>query len=158
MPDYMTIVWLVVFVVLLVVEAATAGLTSIWFAAGALAALLVSFIFKSIWPQVIVFVAVSGILLYFTRPLAKKYLNSRRMATNADRVLGGVYLVTEDIDNLSATGAVSAGGKVWTARSKSGEKIKTGQTVMAVAIEGVKLIVVPESATAEQTASAQSQA
>ena len=147
----MTIFWLILFVVLLGIEAATAGLTSIWFAAGALAALLVSIFTGSVLLQVGMFAVVSAVLLYFTRPLAKKYLNNRKMATNADRVLGMSCPVTEEIDNLNGTGAVSVGGKVWTARSGTGEKIGKGVTVTAVRIEGVKLIVVPADAVAEST-------
>ena len=81
--------------------------------------------------------------MYFTRPLVKKYVNSRSQPTNADMVIGKEALVTEDIDNVEATGAVSVGGKVWTARSDTGVSIKSGTVVNVLRIEGVKLIVEP---------------
>lgn len=146
----MTLFWLIVFIILIVVEAATVSLTSIWFAAGALAALISAAFDAPIELQVIWFIIVSGVTLYFTRPLAKKYLNSKRTATNADRVLDSVCIVTEEIDNFAGTGTVSVGGKLWTARSKTGDKISKGETVKAMSIEGVKLIVVPTSIVPEQ--------
>jgi membrane protein implicated in regulation of membrane protease activity len=147
----MTLFWLIIFVILIVVEAVTVSLTSIWFAAGALAALISAAFSAPIWLQVIWFIVVSGVTLYFTRPLAKRYLNAKRLATNADRVLESVCIVTEEIDNIAGTGTVSVGGKLWTARSKTGEKISMGEMVKAVSIEGVKLIVVPTSCVPEHS-------
>ena len=79
--------------------------------------------------------------LYFTRPLVKKYVNSRSQPTNADMVIGKEALVTEAIDNVESAGAVAVGGKVWTARSENGEPIEVGSIVTVLRIEGVKLIV-----------------
>lgn len=139
----MIIFWLIAFVVFLVIEAATAGLASIWFALGALVALISAAIGAPPWLQIIWFIVVSAVTLYFTRPLAKKYLSPRRKATNADRVLEMPCVVTEDIDNLNNTGSVSVNGKLWTARSVTGERLPKGTLVRAIAIEGVKLIVTP---------------
>lgn len=147
MLDYilsnMSIVWVVLMVVFLVVEAATAGLTCIWFAIGSLAALIVALFDAQLWLQIVWFLVISFVTLYFTRPLVKKYVNSRSQPTNADMVIGKEALVTEDIDNVEATGAVSVGGKVWTARSADGGRIKSGAVVSVLRIEGVKLIVEP---------------
>ena len=141
MLDYilsnMSIVWVVLMVVFLVVEAATAGLTCIWFAIGSLAALIAALFDAQLWLQIVWFLVISFVTLYFTRPLVKKYVNSRSQPTNADMVIGKEALVTE------ATGAVSVGGKVWTARSADGGRIKSGAVVSVLRIEGVKLIVEP---------------
>jgi membrane protein implicated in regulation of membrane protease activity len=131
------------------VEGISAGLTSIWFAAGALAALIAAALGGPVWLQVALFVVVSGVTLWLTRPLVKKYVNSRVKATNADRVLSMIGIVTEDIDNIAATGAVTVDGKVWTARSDSGEKIAAGVQVKPLRIDGVKLIVSPVNQPAE---------
>ena len=147
MLDYIlsnkSIVWVVLMVVFLVVEAATAGLTCIWFAIGSLAALIAALFDAQLWLQIVWFLVISFVTLYFTRPLVKKYVNSRSQPTNADMVIGKEALVTEDIDNVEATGAVSVGGKVWTARSADGGRIKSGAVVSVLRIEGVKLIVEP---------------
>lgn len=137
----MSIVWLALMVLLLILEAATAGLTSIWFALGALAALIASFFGGALWLQLVWFFAVSVLTLWLTRPLALKYLNSRRVATNADRVIGAEAVVTEDIDNIAGSGAVHVDGHEWTARSGSGANIAKGAVVRVERIEGVKLIV-----------------
>ncbi len=135
--------WLAAIVVFLIIEAATVGLASIWFALGALAALICALLGAQLWFQILWFVVVSVLTLIFTRPLARKYLNSHRSPTNADRVLGTVCIVTDDVDNVAGTGTVNAEGKLWTARSRSGLPIKKGAYARAVAIEGVKLIVEP---------------
>lgn len=133
--------WLAGIVVLLVLEAATAGLTCIWFALGALAALVSALFGAPIWLQIVWFLVVSAVSLYLTRPLVKKYVNSETQPTNADMVVGMEAKVTEGIDNIAGTGAVSVGGKVWTARSASGDAIGAGELVRVERIEGVKLIV-----------------
>ena len=137
------IIWGALIVIFLIVEGATAGLTSIWFAIGAAAGLIASLCHAPVWLQALLFAAVSAVTLWLTRPLVKKYINGRTEATNADRVLGMTGYVTEDIDNLTAEGAVHMGGKTWTARSVNGEKIPKGTLVRAEKIEGVKLMVTP---------------
>jgi membrane protein implicated in regulation of membrane protease activity len=135
--------WLIMFVVFLIIEGVTAGLASIWFAVGALAALISTLFGAPIGLQILWFLLVSAIVLYFIRPLAKKYVNPIRKPTNADRVLEIPSLVIEDINNLEERGTVLVDGKHWTARSATGDVIKKDALVRAIAIEGVKLIVVP---------------
>lgn len=143
-----TTLWLVVMVLFLVVEAATVGLVCIWFAVGALAALIAALLGAEIWLQIVLFLVVSAVALYFTRPLAKKYINAKVEPTNADMVIGKECRVTEAIDNIAGTGAVYVDGKTWTARSESDEVIPEGTLVTAKRIEGVKLIVAaPEKET-----------
>lgn len=141
----MTVVWLVAMIILLVIEGLVPGLVSIWFAAGALVAMVAALFGAPLWLQIVWFLVVSIALLALTRPLAKKYVNSRTMPTNADRIIGKDCVVTEEIDNLRGTGAVSVDGKVWTARLDHGEGVvPVGSIVKAVRIDGVKLIVSEE--------------
>ncbi len=138
----MAIVWLVAMVALLVVEAVVPGLVSIWFALGALAALISALFHAPIWLQLVWFLAVSILALVLTRPLVKKYVNSRVTPTNADMVIGKDAVVTERIDNLHAKGAVLLDGKTWTARMDTDSRCaEVGETVRVLRIEGVKLIV-----------------
>ncbi len=139
--DYEVLSWLIAFVVFLILEAVTVGLASIFFAFGAFVALISALIGAPLGVQIALFIVVSAVTLYFTRPLAKKYLNARRHPTNADRMLGMIGIVTKEIDNIKGTGAVSIGGKIWTARSLTGENIAEGEKVRPESIEGVKLIV-----------------
>ena len=135
------IFWIAAILLFLVVEAATAGLTCIWFALGSAAALLTAWLKGPIWLQATWFLLVSTAALFLTRPLAKKYINAEKQPTNADRVLGRIGIVTETVDNIAAAGAVKVDGQVWTARSADGEVIAMGEQVTALEIQGVKLIV-----------------
>ena len=139
----MTILWFVLLVAFAILEISTMNLTSIWFVAGSLAALLCAIFGGALIWQIILFVVVSGITLAVVRPIAKKYLTVEPKATNADRVFSMVGVVTEEINNTLAKGAVTIGGKVWTARSLTGEILKEGTYVRPKAMEGVKLIVEP---------------
>ena len=140
----MSIVWAAVMLVFLIIEGATAGLTCIWFATGALAGLIAALFGAPLWLQIVWFFVISVVTLYFTRPLVKKYVNSKSQPTNADMVIGKEALVTEAIDNVEGAGAVAVGGKVWTARSDNGSPVEVGKIVTVLRIEGVKLIVSPE--------------
>ncbi len=134
--------WLVAMVVLLIIEAAVPGLISIWFALGALAALISALFHAPFWLQIIWFLLVSILSLILTRPLVKKYVNGRVTPTNADMVIGKEAVVTERIDNLYSTGSVTLNGKTWTARmEQEKESAEKGETVRVLRIEGVKLIV-----------------
>ncbi len=144
----MSVIWLVAVVVFAAFEATTVGLTSIWFALGALAALIAELLDAALWLQITLFLVVSALTLYFTRPLVKKYVNGKVQPTNADALIGKECKVTENIDNLNGTGAVYVDGKTWTARSDDDEVIEVGQTVIAERIEGVKLIVAKAAETA----------
>ena len=143
------IFWGVLLVAFLVIEYATAGLTSIWFALGAAGALISAAMapyMELLWLQVLIFLVISGITLYFTRPLAKKYATVKETPTNANRVLEMVGVVREPIHNIDGTGAVFVGGKLWTARSADETPIDNGVQVDILRIEGVKLIVRPHAA------------
>ena len=146
MPEIsMTVVWIVAIVVLLIVEGLTSGLVTIWFAIGALAGLICQLVGAPLWLQLTVFLVVSFVTLVLTRPLAQKHLNSKTQPTNADRLLGKECIVTEAIDNIAGTGAVTVGGQVWTARSVSDAVIPNETRAVVRRIEGVKLIVEPHS-------------
>lgn len=138
----MPVLWLIAMVVLLVIEGIVPGLVSIWFAVGALAALIAALVGAPLWLQLLWFVLVSVAALVLTRPLARKYINARVKPTNADMLIGKDCVVTEEIDNLRGTGAVSVGGKIWTARMAEADgKAARGEVRKVLRIEGVKLIV-----------------
>ena len=138
------IFWIAALITFLVVEAVTVGLASIWFAVGSLAALLCAMVGGPVWLQAVWFVVVSVAALILTRPLVKKYVNGRTVATNADRNIGRTAVVTERIDNLAGTGSVRLDGVEWTARSSDEERIiAEGAQVVVREIRGVKLIVEP---------------
>lgn len=141
--NWPAIIWLVLMVVFLIVEAATVTLASIWFAGGALVAMIVSLLGLEAWVQVSAFLLVSAALLAALRPLAKKYLTPKVTATNIDAVIGSTGLVTEAVENLNATGQVKLGAMYWTARSTTGEAIPVGTKVRVDRIEGVKVFVTP---------------
>ena len=134
-------IWLGCIVGFGLLEAMTAGLISIWFVMGAIAALLCSILGAGTLFQVIVFLTVSAAALVVTRPLLRRYTKGSTVATNADRVLGLAAKVTETISNENSTGAVYVDGKTWTARSSDGSVIPAGAQVYVERMEGVKLFV-----------------
>lgn len=137
----MEIMWLAACIIFFAVEAATPALVSIWFGTGAFAALLTAAFGGAVWLQILIFLAVSAVALIVTRPIARKYLDKKHKATNLDMVIGKDAVVTEEIDNLSAKGAVKCLGKEWSARSADSSVIPLGSKVKVLSIEGVKLIV-----------------
>ena len=138
------ILWLIVIVVCIAVEIGTLGLTSIWFAGGALTAFVVALLSAPGWLQIILFVVISALLLLFTRPFAVKFINKDTAKTNYESMAGRVGEVTEQIDNLRATGCVRIAGQDWTARSaEETGVIPVGSEVVVERIEGVKVIVTP---------------
>lgn len=139
----MSLFWLVAMILFGVLEAVTVGLTSIWFALGALAGLLASSAGAPVIVQIVAFLGVSLIALLLVRPLAQRYINDRKVATNADRVIGREAVVQEEIDNLKGRGLVSVSGALWTARSEEDLPIAAGTRVRVLRIEGVKVIVEP---------------
>lgn len=136
-------VWMALLLFFAVAEAATIALVSIWFAAGALAALLATIFTNDIWIQILLFVVVSAVTMAVVRPLARKYVLPHRVPTNADRVIGREGVITQAVDNLAPAGVVVVAGMAWTARSDSGENIPEGTVVTVRRIEGVKLFVAP---------------
>ncbi len=145
----MTVLWLAALVIFAVAEAITVALVSVWFCGGALAALIVAALGGPVWLQIVLFLAVSGVLLALVAPWARKTSRVNPTATNADRHIGATALVTEDIDNLQETGAVKLEGVVWTARSESGDPIPAGTTITVKRLTGAKVWVEPVGETAE---------
>lgn len=137
-----SICWLIAFVVLIGMEAATMALTTVWFAGGALVAFILSLFGVSVEVQLAVFVVVSFILLFFTRPLASKYVNGKTIKTNADSLVGKTARITAPVDNRLGVGAAVVGGQEWTVRaSEDEETYPEGAMVTIREIQGVKLIV-----------------
>ncbi len=137
--------WLIIFVIMVVLELITISLTSIWFAAGALAAMLLSFTRAGFIAQVILCIAISVALLILVRPWARKHFNNGRVRTNAQSLIGQDGVVIEGIDNIKAQGRVSVNGQEWAARSTDESvNIPEGEQVVIEEISGVKLIVKPK--------------
>ena len=137
-----TIYWLVLFVILLLIEIFTMGLTTIWFAGGALVAFLSGVLGFGLPVQIIVFIVVSIALLILTRPVAMRYFNQERQKTNAESLIGQQALVIEDIDTLKASGRVEVRGQEWAAKTDEPDgKIAKNSVVVINGIQGVKLIV-----------------
>jgi membrane protein implicated in regulation of membrane protease activity len=139
-------IWLILLVVFLAVEASTVTMVSLWFAAGAVAAMAVSLLGGAVWLQILVFLAVSAVLLIALRPLVRKHITPKISATNVDAVIGTKGLVTVTIDNVAAAGRVKLGGMEWSARSVNGDRIPEGTLVRVDRIEGVKVFVTPVEA------------
>jgi len=134
-------IWLSLIILFAIVEALTPAIVSIWFALGALLALVASALSAPVWLQITVFIIASALALILTRPLIKRKLNKTLIPTNADMLIGKTGVVVEKIDNIEETGSVKIQGKTWTARSEYGEEILSGSRVVISKIEGVKLIV-----------------
>lgn len=141
MQGYMPVVWLIATIVFSVAEAVTVQLISIWFAAGSLIALVSSMLGAPLWLQITLFFAGAGILLIATRPIAKKLIGTKKIATNADMVIGSTGIVEQPINNVHETGRVFVNGLSWAARSEDGSEIAADETVVIRRIEGVKLFV-----------------
>ena len=137
----MTLLWLIIFALLIIVELVTMGLTTIWFAGGAVVACVLAALSLPIWLQVVVFLVVSVVLLYFTRPIAVKYFNKSRVRTNIESMIGKQAVVMSESDNIQGIGQVKVNGMDWSARSFDGTPIEAGKVVVVRAVDGVKLIV-----------------
>ena len=137
-----TAIWIMALVLFIIVEVGTAALTTIWFAGGALVALILSVVKAPLWIQVVAFLCVSLVLLFITRPLAEKFVNKKAVRTNAESLIGKEAVVSVAVNNLQQTGQVLVGGQEWTARTADNAKvIEAGSVVIIERIEGVKLIV-----------------
>ena len=147
--EYMKWIWLVAIAGFIATEAATTGLVCIWFALGSVAGLLASLAGIELTGQIVIFAVVSAIALAVTRPLVKALSRRKAVPTNLDRVIGTAGKVMEAIDNQSAAGTVYAGGKLWTARSVTGDTIPAGTMVKVERMEGVKLFVIKSEEKAE---------
>ena len=134
-------VWFALMVVFIIVEASTVTMVSIWFVMGALAAMIVSLLGGALWLQVVLFLAVSALLLWCLRPVVKKHFTPKLEKTNVDAVIGAVGRVTEQISNVDACGHVKLGAMEWAARSTDGTTIEEGALVCVDRVEGVRVFV-----------------
>lgn len=133
--------WLVLFIIFVLLEIITLGFTTIWFAGGALVALISSLLGAHLVVQVVLFIIVSLLLLLFTRPYAKRFINNQTIKTNVDELTGKKAKVIENIDNVNSTGVVILNGLEWTARSVDDSVIPKNSVVVVERVEGVKLLV-----------------
>lgn len=134
--------WLIASAVFLLIEILTLGLTSIWFAGGAIVAAIAALAGGTFWMQILLFIVVTCLLFALTRPIAQKYLNNKVQKTNTDALIGQKAIVKETINNMESKGRVQLNGQDWTARSlEAGEIIPAGSEVTVRRIQGVKLIV-----------------
>ena len=140
--SYITIAWLGLLILLLIIEIITVGLTSIWAAGGALAALILNILGLSLVWQVIAFFAVTFVLLIFTRPFAVRFINTQREKTNYEGIIGKTIRIAERVDNIRQTGMAVVNGQEWTVRAEEEQEILEPETLAKVVnISGVKLIV-----------------
>ena len=136
-------IWLVVLIAMLLVEASTVSLTCIWFAAGALAALIASMLGAPIWLQTVLFLAAALTLILLIRPISVRYFGKKAVRTNVESLIGKDAVVTEDIDNVAGKGEAVVNGMVWSARMKEKDgKCSKGSICNIDSIEGVKLILI----------------
>ena len=140
------IFWLVLMIGFLIMEASTVALVSLWFAFGALSAMIASLLDAELWLQAVLFIGVSALLLASLRQILKKFVTPKMVATNADSVIGTVGIVTEEINNIHAKGKIKLAGMEWSARSTSGEIIPAESKVQVDRISGVKVYVTPVKA------------
>ncbi len=140
--SYITIAWLVLLIILLIIEIITVGLTSIWAAGGALAALILNILGLSLVWQIVAFFVVTFVLLIFTRPFAVKFINTQREKTNYEGIIGKTIRIAERVDNIRQTGMAVVNGQEWTVRAQEDQEILEPETLAKVVnISGVKLIV-----------------
>lgn len=133
--------WLIVAVVLGLIEAVTVSLISIWFAIGALAAIIPAFFGAPVWSQILVFLVVSAIAFAFTRRFFKDIVKVKKQPTNSDSLIGNDGIVTAEIKNLENEGKVFISGLTWSAKSADGKNIPEGSVVTVEKIEGATLVV-----------------
>lgn len=142
MPE-MGYVWLGLMVLFLFLEGASVAVVSVWFAIGALAAMITAWLGGELWLQIVLFAVVSGVMLALLRPVLKRFFTPKIEKTNVDSVIGAVGLVTEEIDNLTAQGRVKIGGMYWSARSTTGAGLSVDTKIKVDRVEGVKVFVSP---------------
>ena len=137
------VVWFLLMVFFILLEAGTVALVSTWFAAGALGAMITALCGGGLWLQCVVFLVISVVLLISLRGFLRKHITPKQIKTNVDSIVGTEGLVTATIDNLASTGQVKLGGMEWSARSANGLPIPAGTLVKVSYIEGVKAYVLP---------------
>ncbi len=136
-----SMLWLIVAIACGLIEAITLGVATIWFAIGALVALVFALFGTPFLAQILIFLVSSGILLYFTRPIAQKVLRIGHTKTNFETLKGKTGIVIKEIDNIQGTGQVKVGGQIWSAKTFDDEKILEGSKIEILDIQGVKLVV-----------------
>lgn len=141
--DKIIFLWLILLIVFVVIEAATVNLTTIWFAGGALVALILALCGLSFFWQVAAFLGVTIILLIFTKPIVERHFNNKLTPTNIHATMGKQAIVTEQIDNIHETGAIQVDGLTWTARAVDNQLIEVGSVVEVMDVKGVTLFVKP---------------
>lgn len=134
------LIWLILAVIFAIIEAATLGLTTVWFAVGSLVAMIAAALGFSITIQILIFLISSAVLIYFTRPLALKFFKIGATQTNSQSLIGEIGLVQEQIRPFE-TGLVKVSGQIWTAKANDNNTIDKNNKVRIISIEGVKLIV-----------------
>ena len=139
----MPYIWLGLVVVFLIIETQGISLVSLWFAVGALGAMIVAFCGGGLWLQGAVFAGVSAVFFAGLRPFVKRYIRPNLTKTNIDSVIGAEGIVTQRVDNLTGNGQVKIGGMYWSARSTQAETIEEGTKIIVDRIEGVKVFVTP---------------
>lgn len=139
--DPMIGIWFGAFVVFLLIEAQTVSVVSLWFAAGALAAMVTALCGGQLWLQAVLFLAVSIVLLAALRPIVRKHFTPKLAKTNVDSVIGTVGPVVEAIDNVQSVGRVKLGGMEWAARSTTGDPIEKDALIRVDRVEGNKVFV-----------------
>lgn len=137
----MPLVWLAIAIILGVIEAVTVTLISIWFAIGALAAIIPAYFGVPLWGQILVFLAVSAIAFAFTKRFFKDIVKVKKQPTNSDSLIGADGIVTAEINNLEGTGKVYISGLTWSAKTSDGKTIPEGAVVSVEKIEGASLFV-----------------
>ena len=142
MLEMFSVFWLVLAIVLGVIEAVTFQMVAIWFAFGALAAIIPSLLGANIWIQFAVFLIVSVVALIGTRPFVKKVLKLRQVHTNADSLIGQVGVVVVDsVEGEITSGHIVVSSQEWAACTEDGMELRKGDRVLVKKIEGVRLIV-----------------
>ncbi len=141
MEAYMVWIWIVALVVFAIAEAATGAVVSLWFMGGSLVGFVLALFEAPVWVQILSFTVVSFVLLLLLRPWLRKLVDNRKVATNAESLVGKVILVTEDIDNLHNQGAVRVSGVEWSAFSADGSSISKETPVRIISVHGAKLCV-----------------
>lgn len=135
------IIWLIAVIAFIVLEATTYQMVSVWFIIGSIGGMIASMLGAGFWVQMTVFLIISIALLVAMRPVAMKRINSHKVKTNADSLIGKKVLITETVDNTKATGQGKADGIIWTVRAEADTIIEVGAVAQIKRIEGVKLIV-----------------
>lgn len=138
----LTVIWAAAFIVLVIVELSTVSLTAIWFAGGALVALIAHLLGAELIIQVLLFAVVSILLLALTKPWASKHLNNKLEHTNYEAFYGQTVKITETVDNINQTGKTVINDQEWSVRSESPDvTFDVGELADVVSISGIKLIV-----------------